>query len=491
MVKKNLNKKPVSLKKKIFRGFISFFVIIMVLSLSSFIVIEIQDNSFEKDLQSQNERDLFTIQEIKDDIIAFQELFGRVHPSTIPSFPFEDISQNLTDLADSINTPISRLEFYRRFSPLVGQIYDEHTYISLPEYELNKYAEDEGTIFPFEVELIEEKLYIANNLSDYSTISAGMEITSINNISSSELISTLKHYFSGTTDIQKCYYMQRDFKEILYLVYEFSDNFELNLTDTITLINQTVIVSGSIMSETDLSPFSYENIGNNTLLFTYNEFYDPNNNFNDFLAEMFSYIKDNNIEKLIIDIRKNQGGASAYGDDILKYLTDKEFYQFVEVETHVSPEIKANFLSYAPSFLRWFPIQYVHPMLKPLWNTKEGENAKYTFDSVVPEANSLRFTGDVHLITSPGSMSSASIFAGAFEHYDLGTIIGGETGGYPRCYGNVITFYLPNTGLKIDLPTSIIYGYGESHVVPDYPVIQTLPDLSLGIDTVLEFSKAL
>ena len=179
MVKKNLNKKPVSLKKKIFRGVICFFGIIMLLSLSSFIVIEIQNNSYEKDLQSRNEKDIFTAQEIKDDIIAFQELFNRVHPSAIPSFPFEDISQNLTDLADSITAPMSRLEFYRVFSPLVGQIYDEHTYVPLPKYDLNKYTEEEGTIFPFEVELIEEKLYIANNLSDYSTfIQINYEVSS-------------------------------------------------------------------------------------------------------------------------------------------------------------------------------------------------------------------------------------------------------------------------------------------------------------------------
>lgn len=66
-----------------------------------------------------------------------------------------------------------------------------------------------------------------------------------------------------------------------------------------------------------------------------------------------------------------------------------------------------------------------------------------------PEAQ--RFCGNVYLLTSHTTFSSASSFAWAFKEAGCGTVIGEETGGMSVHYGDVISFKLPNSGLAVNV----------------------------------------
>jgi hypothetical protein len=153
--------------------------------------------------------------------------------------------------------------------------------------------------------------------------------------------------------------------------------------------------------------------------------------------------------------------------------------------------VKRDFIGYVPAFIRWFPVQYFHPMLKLLWTGEVGETVTITFDPVVPGDNTLRFSGDVYLLIGPGTMSSASLFAATMRKYEIATLIGEEAGGSATPYGNIIDAYLPNTGLKVWMPTSVIYGNSTGPIVPDHVVTQSVSDLSEQRDSVLEFAQEL
>lgn len=477
--------------KKIAVVVLAFIALVTALSLTSHLYVNFQKAGVQRQLQISYAREKFFPEEIRDDIAHFQFLLERVHPRAILSFPLGHAQSALADLTNTVDRPLTNLEFYKEIAPIGNLLNDDHTMVFPADHDLLRVYESSVRLFPFNVEFIDNKLFVAENLSDESKIQPGMEIVSINGFSAEELRKTIITYYSGTRDEQKLSYAQMNFREALYLIFGISDSFELVIGNPEPGETSSYLISGRRFSEPKMEEYRYEVIAPDTILLTYNAFEDKNEEFTHFLQEMFSTAQEQSIQHLIIDIRSNRGGASAFGDEILAFLTADPFMQFSHVEVAVSEEVKIDFIGHVPAFLRWFPIQYFHPMLKPLWAADVGETSTITFDPIVPGDNMLRFAGDVYLLIGPGTMSSASLFAATMQEYNLATLIGGTAGGYATVYGNIIDARLPNTGLKVWMPTSIIYGNSTGPIVPDHIVTQTVSDLSQQRDTVLEFATAL
>jgi len=477
--------------KNIGTSFLAFFAFLLVLSLASHFYISFQKSGAEKRIAISYARESFTPDEIRQDIAFFQSLLEHVHPREISSFPLGDPAGALTELAKMIDRPLTSLDFYKAIAPLGNLLNDEHTMVFPSEFDSQRIYDSGVRLFPFDIQFVDNRVFVTRNLSDQSNIKPGMEILSVNGFSVEALRIAMMRFYSGTRDEQKLFYVQENFRESLYFVFGFGENFELTLRAAALDEIRSYTVRGREFSAPEPQEFRYEIIGPDTILFTYNAFEDKEERFTEFLQEMFTTARQNNIRHLIIDIRGNQGGATAYGDEVFAYFMAEPFTQMLHAEVTISENVRKDFISYVPAFIRWFPIQYFHPLLKPLWTNEVGETATMTFDPVVPGDNELRFTGEVYLLLGPGTMSSASLFAATMQKYNAGTLIGEAAGGYATMYGNVIDVYLPNSGLKVWMPTSVIYGRSSGPIAPDHVVIQTVPDLLEGRDTALNFAHDL
>ena len=96
------------------------------------------------------------------------------------------------------------------------------------------------------------------------------------------------------------------------------------------------------------------------------------------------------------------------------------------------------------------------------------------------------------MLVSGNTFSSATDFASSFQCYQVGKIIGTETGGLTACFGDVYSFELPNT--KFDMGVSYKKFYNacgidnKRGVIPDYIVENSFDDEQKGIDKALEFT---
>lgn len=139
-----------------------------------------------------------------------------------------------------------------------------------------------------------------------------------------------------------------------------------------------------------------------------------------------------------------------------------------------------------------YPVTLFFNETRPiLW----GKKGKVVSFHEQPETHKIRepfFNGDVYLLTSPNTFSSANILAAVFKCYDMGTIIGEETGGVTIAFGDLIYFSLPNTGLPGICSYKKFYhpcGNPDNRgVIPDTEVIPDPEDLKDNRDTVLEFT---
>lgn len=139
-----------------------------------------------------------------------------------------------------------------------------------------------------------------------------------------------------------------------------------------------------------------------------------NDEYRNCVKKMFTEIKQQGIENVAVDLRKNGGGSSFVANEFIRYL-DVEQYR-TDTET------------------LWFGCFHMQIM--------SSKNTNKRFED-------LLFHGNVYVLTSYNTFSSAMNFAGYIKDNDLGTLVGEAPGNLPNGYGEVVTFQLPNSRLYL------------------------------------------
>jgi len=85
----------------------------------------------------------------------------------------------------------------------------------------------------------------------------------------------------------------------------------------------------------------------------------------------------------------------------------------------------------------------------------------------------LLFNGNVYILTDYDSFSAAKDFAMLIQDNRLGKVVGEPSANAVNGYGEVTYFYLPNTGLYVQISTKKWYRIDstntDEYVMPDYP----------------------
>lgn len=163
-----------------------------------------------------------------------------------------------------------------------------------------------------------------------------------------------------------------------------------------------------------------------------------NQTYIDCVKSMFTEVKQKNIKNVAVDLRGNGGGSSFVGNEFVKYLPAD---------------------SYADCSLDW------------RWGfiTFQMDSVKIKND----RNKTLTFAGNVYILTDKDSFSSARDFAMLIQDNHLGKIVGEPSANAVNCYGEVTYFYLPNTGLFVQISTKKFYRIDstntDDYVIPDYP----------------------
>ena len=151
-------------------------------------------------------------------------------------------------------------------------------------------------------------------------------------------------------------------------------------------------------------------------------------------------MKKQDIKNIAVDLRNNGGGSSMVLNEFVRYLN-------VEKIQNYSSNYRIRFFN-----------------LHSLFTTIEGK-----------KESDLLFKGNVYVLTSPATFSSAMNFSVVLQDNNLAKVIGEPCGNKPTQYGEVVTFLLPNTKLYFDTT----FAYFErpnkkladaKYQVPDYPV---------------------
>jgi hypothetical protein len=492
--------------KKLIKAVGSIVAACLLLSIGSYIFVNRRVTTAGKRVAASLEKNTFQPEELRADVAFYRDLYRRVHPTPIANLPLRDVDGELARLESSIEGPMTRLELYRELAPIISSIGDEHTGIQMPAGELETHRREGGRVFPFTVEFIDGSLLVADSKAAGAGIPLGTGVAAVNGVPVVEVVTRLEGLFSGASHVQREAFVADGFADALYLAFEFDDEFILDVVDRETGRMESIPVEGSVRSDqpadalsvmVNQSPLqpaplnSYEVLPSGDVLFTFNAFEDTDGHLSALLDEMFEYLNGGPGCDLVIDLRRNPGGTTAIADELIGYFFDRPFRTIRSVTLRVSPELKRFFLSFVPGALRWLPIQYIHPLLRPLWLAEDGGNVEMPFDEIQPEPSRPVYRGRIIVLTGPGAYSSSAMLVATMKKHGMATLVGMPTGGSPTHYGNSIELRLPNSALKVYLASSINLGHGAGPVEPDHVVEQTVEDLRLGRDTQLEFALRL
>ena len=173
--------------------------------------------------------------------------------------------------------------------------------------------------------------------------------------------------------------------------------------------------------------------------------------YREVLREMFTEIKEKNIENLAIDLRGNGGGDTFVVTELFKYLPVDTYYQCDNFRT-----IRWNFLTFDQGGIT--------------------ENKRNT---------ELEFDGELYVLTDEISFSASMVFAEMIVDNDLGKVIGESPSEACNCCSEITKFYFEDIGMWLSVSTDYLTRIDPSngdYIEPDYPcageeAIETLYDI--------------
>ncbi|WP_133639738.1 S41 family peptidase [Sphingobacterium paludis] len=404
---------------------------------------------------------------------------------------------------------MTALNFYNLVAPFTMQTREGHASIRLSD-ETNNYFRQYGTYLPLLVKIIDGKVYV---LESSDATLKGAEITAINGLKTEDV---LQRMFAiepadGYNITSKMRWVEDIFSSYLLRLYGLCDTYALHVIKPAT--SKTVSIQIPAVSSKTYSKMrkSFKNV--NPLLYfkeplqiemdslsayarlTINDFgtnWYPGGKagFKSKMDSAFQKIHDLRINNLVIDLRKNEGGAQGMEDILMSYLIDKKYtkYRYVEVPADSFSFTSMTDYSGKDSVLR-------AKMGREFFRDVDGRfvNIPGTYEGLSPSP--WHFSGRIFILTGGLTFSGGSEFAALAKNHTSAVFLGEETGGgyYGNSSGYFLNFTLPNSGLSgriplikfiVDTPDkSVPFGRG---LIPDYEIIPTIGDYLQGKDPVLE-----
>lgn len=267
----------------------------------------------------------------------------------------------------------------------------------------------------------------------------GYEISAVNGISIEELLEQKSEYYSFEVASWQYEWLSDDIATMAgldYLGFDIKDGIEYTLTSADGLTREEICYLDDFVtwdeylefnnideSQTDEKSFvSYEIDTEKGVVILYLDECTYNSEYINCVREMFEKVKAEKIENVAVDLRANGGG----NDQVVS-----EFFKYLDIG------------SYKIASMGW-RLGFLYLRL----GNGVSENPRY---------EDLLFNGNLYLLTSAGTFSSAMMFAEYVKDNKLGTIIGEAPGNNPNGCGEVVFFKLPNSEVFMQISTKRFY----------------------------------
>ena len=346
---------------------------------------------------------VYTKQQAEEDLNYIIKCLERVHPLYIDGMS-DDVKNCLDKEISSFGDTVTSYEIWRSAARILHSTGAAHD-ITSPSFPLH---------------------YLVDYLNK---IENGYTVTKINGVTVEELFFNNSDLFSYELDEWGMYSLESCFKTregLKFLGFD-DDTFEfVYLTDK----NKEEVVTYSLgdfydydstleMINKDIEDVpSYSCVidkENNYSVLTLDSC-DYDKDFREFLYKFFEDTISSDIDNVIVDLRNNGGGNSMVTDEFILYLNYENF------------KTPGGVYRLGPYMMKW---------------DSSVEKIKH-YDEMI-------FGGNVYVLTSNRTFSSAALFAEFIQDNGFGKVVGEPCGSMPDHYGDVVVFQTPNSILSFQI----------------------------------------
>jgi hypothetical protein len=465
------------------------FLLIIFTSLSVFITAQnttyIGQKSFTRD-QLQSDFDILTKTIIEE------------HPSVYKFISADSLNLKIDFFSKKLTDGLTDNEFHIIVREFLMFIRCGHT-VAMPSVDWYSYYRTNARMLPFEVFILDNKVFIEEYFGTDSVLNRGTEIIMIEGVAVSEILAKMASiqprdgFSTSFVDAS----IEKLFRTYYLFLFENKASYQISYKDTNKEI-ETKSFDGTL-SKSEKNNSAYDSLTYKSILKTQSsQLYFPLSNesmaildinqfqqkdYKKYYKSVFEELKQNEISNLVIDIRGNGGGYFPNANLLLKYLSpgiiDFSFYKSKAKYKNEHLEME----SYSKLTQRLFN-------LKP--DRNKDKNTRY-YDFHYKPIKKNHFNGKIFLLTDGGSFSMSGFVSAFLKHKTDAILIGSETGG-GECGSNGIlmqTLTLPATKIRVSIPV-----YHVDHkindasfargVIPDIKVDYTLDEIINKIDKEIE-----
>lgn len=397
------------------------------------------------------------------DIDALIYTINQVHPDIFSVCRQKDFLHAIKRAKASVPDSLTVPELYMLVAPVVAMIGDGHTGVRFP---YNRLFTSELLRMPLFMDVNTDFTLTCTSSLD-SIIPRGADIISINGITADSLITSMLPYESGERTHFRIAGIDYDFPAFYQMLYpadsytvvyrpEGSKKTMTHIFPAVTwkTIKKRCPSTGSSLRH-DIYSFDIDSV-NNVAVMDFRSFADVER-MEQFSDSMFTALREKNIGNLIIDLRNNGGGNSKVGDILLRYISPEPFTQ-----------MEKSFVRTTPMTFRLMGATGATPEL----TLYETEPSDYIQPLTAEEGH---YDGNVYLLISNNTYSSAGAFAWTFKVCGMGTVIGQETGGLNVHYGDVVSYTLPISKLYTYIPLKRFWQFRAD----EDDIHGTIPDIEV------------
>jgi len=421
--------------------------------------------------------------EMRQDVDSLVKYLTEAHPNPFYRYPKTSFFKDVSRVKSHLNRNLDKVDFYLRIAPLLGNLDDGHTDLHIIQF----YNSLNPIILPYNVKLSTKRPFI-NCLGPYKGIKTelptGAEIVSINNISAQKIVNDIIELNTGESRLFRAEFGATRFYFYLEALYKANGIYHVKYKNNGVIKDITLKgIRKNILDE--MAKDQADGNGHSDPVYTLRLINSDQtavidfksfdwDGFKSFTDSAFTVIKEKHVQNLIINLINDSGGDSDVGDAFFQYILNEPFTQYAKVLEKNSALLKQRLREHRLG-------KTLDSADKALLARPNGSLDTEYVDKINIGDNPLRFNGRVIVLVNIETYSSASDFAQCFKYYKRGIVIGEETGGLIKSYGDIVTAHLPHSGIELTVSSKLYYNIGANEndwrgVIPD---VFSSPDMAL------------